>query len=154
MKNQICSFFVIATLCFIGWKLCSAFSRNLENNKLQGIPPLSLDRESLEVWYDTDNLVFSQAINSHVLMDQFLCRTSGNLCLSFSTMACNDVSSNLSIETPQVTIFTSRKHTPHRHLAIILGAAGGALFALILISLLVLLYIQKRKTEATYTTSM
>ncbi|XWS76097.1 hypothetical protein CRYUN_Cryun01aG0147800 [Craigia yunnanensis] len=101
---------------------------NLENNKLQGILPLSLNRESLEV------------------------RTSGNLCLSFSTMACNDVSSNPSIETPQVTIFTNRKHTRHRHLAIILGAAGGAVFALLLFSLLVLLYIKKRKTEATYTT--
>ena len=154
MKNQICSFFVIATLCFTGWKLCSAFSRNLQNNKLQGILPLSLNRESLEVRYDTDNLVFSQAIYSHVLMDQLLCRTSGNLCLSFSTTACNDVSPNSSIETPHVTIFTTRKHTRNRHLAIILGAAGGAIFALLLISLLVLLYIKKRKTEATYTRSM
>ncbi|MBA0579192.1 hypothetical protein Gorai_021455 [Gossypium raimondii] len=102
---------------------------NLENNKLQGTLPLSLNRESLEV------------------------RTSGNLCLSFSTMACNDVSSNPSIETPQVTIVTNRKHRAHRHLAIILGAAGGTLFALLLTSLLVLLYINKRKTEATYTTS-
>ncbi|MBA0704541.1 hypothetical protein Golax_016793, partial [Gossypium laxum] len=102
---------------------------NLENNKLQGTLPLSLNRESLEV------------------------RTSGNLCLSFSTMACNDVSSNASIETPQVTIVTNRKHRAHRHLAIILGAAGGTLFALLLTSLLVLLYINKRKTEATYTTS-
>ncbi|MBA0790998.1 hypothetical protein Gohar_015606 [Gossypium harknessii] len=102
---------------------------NLENNKLQGTLPLSLNRESLEV------------------------RTSGNLCLSFSTMACNDVSSNPSIETPQVTIVTNKKHGAHRHLAIILGAAGGTLFALLLTSLLVLLYINKRKTEATYTTS-
>ena len=118
--------------------------RNLENNKLQGTLPLSLKKESLEVRYDTDNLVFSQAIYSCVLMDQLLCRTSGNLCLSFSTMACNDVSSNPSIETPQVTIFTNRKHTPHRHLAIILGAARGALFVVILICLLVLLYIKKK----------
>ncbi|XP_016746090.1 probable LRR receptor-like serine/threonine-protein kinase At5g48740 isoform X1 [Gossypium hirsutum] len=102
---------------------------NLENNKLQGTLPLSLNRESLEV------------------------RTSGNLCLSFSTMTCNDVSSNPSIETPQVTIVTNRKHRAHRHLAIILGAAAGTLFALLLTSLLVLLYINKRKTEATYTTS-
>ncbi|MBA0822031.1 hypothetical protein Goarm_018851 [Gossypium armourianum] len=102
---------------------------NLENNKLQGTLPLSLNRESLEV------------------------RTSGNLCLSFSTMACNDVSSNPSMETPQVTIVTNRKHRAHRHLAIILGAAGGTLFALLLTSLLVLLYINKRKTEATYTSA-
>ncbi|KAK8979782.1 hypothetical protein V6N11_065985 [Hibiscus sabdariffa] len=101
---------------------------NLENNKLQGTLPLSLDRESLEV------------------------RTSGNLCLSFSTMVCNDASSNPSIETPQVTIVANKKHKQHRLLAIILGAAGGTLFALLLISLLVLLYINKRKAETTYTT--
>ncbi|XVF72240.1 hypothetical protein PTKIN_Ptkin12aG0104600 [Pterospermum kingtungense] len=101
---------------------------NLENNKLQGTLPLSLNRESLEV------------------------RTSGNLCLSFSTMACNDAS-NPTIETPQVTILANRKHNQHRYLAIILGAAGGAVFALLLISLLVILYIKKRKTEATYTSS-
>ncbi|KAE8662366.1 putative LRR receptor-like serine/threonine-protein kinase [Hibiscus syriacus] len=101
---------------------------NLENNKLQGTLPLSLNRESLEV------------------------RTSGNLCLSFSTMVCNDVLSNPSIETPQVTIVTDRKQKWHRLLAITLGAAGGTLFTLLLISLLVLLYINKRKGEATYTT--
>ncbi|KAE8673096.1 putative LRR receptor-like serine/threonine-protein kinase [Hibiscus syriacus] len=102
---------------------------NLENNKLQGTLPLSLNRGSLQV------------------------RTSGNLCLSFSTMACNDASSNPSNETPQFTIIRNRKHTRHTHLAIILGAAGGAVFALLLISLLVLFYIKKRKTEAAYTTS-
>ncbi|KAE8659309.1 putative LRR receptor-like serine/threonine-protein kinase [Hibiscus syriacus] len=102
---------------------------NLENNKLQGTLPLSLNRESLEV------------------------RTSGNLCLSFSTMVCNDVLSNPSIETPQVTIVTDRKHKRHRLLAITLGAAGLTLFALLLVSLLVLLYINKRKGEATYTAS-
>ncbi|OMO89270.1 hypothetical protein CCACVL1_07943 [Corchorus capsularis] len=99
---------------------------NLENNKLQGTLPLSLNRESLEV------------------------RTSGNVCLSFSTMACNDVPS---IETPQVTVVTNRKHTRHNHIAIILGAVAGALFALTLISILVSLYIKKRKSEATYATS-
>ncbi|PPS16514.1 hypothetical protein GOBAR_AA04072 [Gossypium barbadense] len=113
--------FVVAQPCVSpDEKLCSLFSRNLENNKLQ---------------------------------DKLPYRTSGNLCLSFSTMACNDVSSNPSIETPQVTVVTNRKHRGHRHLAIILGAAGGTLFALLLTSLLVLLYINKRKTEATYTTS-
>ncbi|OMO95749.1 hypothetical protein COLO4_15689 [Corchorus olitorius] len=104
---------------------------NLENNKLQGTLPLSLNRESLEV------------------------RTSGNLCLSFSTMACNDVSSNPSIQTPQVTVVTDRKHARarHNHIAIILGAVAGALFALTLISVLVSLYMKKRKSEATYATS-
>ncbi|KAG4188921.1 hypothetical protein ERO13_A08G194800v2 [Gossypium hirsutum] len=99
---------------------------NLENNKLQGTLPPSLNRESLEV------------------------RTLGNLCLSFSTMACNEASSN---ETPKVTVITNRKHTPHTRLAIILGAAGGSIFALLLISRSVFLYINKRETEAADTTS-
>ncbi|PPS14555.1 hypothetical protein GOBAR_AA06016 [Gossypium barbadense] len=99
---------------------------NLENNKLQGTLPPSLNRESLEV------------------------RTLGNLCLSFSTMACNEATSN---ETPKVTVITNRKHTPHTRLAIILGAAGGAVFALLLISRSVFLYINKRETEAADTTS-
>ncbi|MFQ6627314.1 hypothetical protein Gotur_005939 [Gossypium turneri] len=99
---------------------------NLENNKLQGTLPPSLNRESLEV------------------------RTLGNLCLSFSTMACNEASSN---ETPKVTVITNRKHTPHTRLAIILGAAGGAIFALLLISRSVFLYINKRETESADTTS-
>ncbi|KAK8583106.1 hypothetical protein V6N13_021821 [Hibiscus sabdariffa] len=102
---------------------------NLENNKLQGTLPLSLNRESLEV------------------------RTSGNLCLSFSSMACNDASLNPSNETPQFTIINNRKHAQHRRLAVVLGAAGGAVFALLLISLSVLFYVKKRKTEAAYSTN-
>ncbi|XP_021907318.1 LOW QUALITY PROTEIN: probable LRR receptor-like serine/threonine-protein kinase At5g48740 [Carica papaya] len=101
---------------------------NLENNKLQGSLPVSLNRESLEV------------------------RTSGNLCLSFSTLACDDVSSNPSIETPQVTILTDKKHTDsHYHLAIIFGVIGGALFGLIFLSLTLFLYTRKKRTGLTYT---
>ncbi|KAI5599778.1 hypothetical protein BDE02_02G217800 [Populus trichocarpa] len=99
---------------------------NLENNKLQGTLPQSLNRESLEV------------------------RTSGNLCLSFSTLSCNDVSSNPSIETPQVTIFTKKKPDKNTHMAIMLGAVGGTLLALIVISLSVLLYMRRERTEITY----
>ncbi|GKU86066.1 hypothetical protein SLEP1_g642 [Rubroshorea leprosula] len=99
---------------------------NLENNKLQGTLPQSLNRESLDV------------------------RTSGNLCLSFSTMSCNNVSSYPSIEAPQVTILTNRKHSRHR-LAVILGAAGGALVAVFVASLVVFLYVRKRRSEVTYT---
>ncbi|KAM1003587.1 hypothetical protein ACFX15_003638 [Malus domestica] len=99
---------------------------NLENNKLQGTLPLSLNRESLEI------------------------RTSGNLCLSFSTMSCNDPSSNSSIEAPQVTLFPRKKHTEHSRVAIILGAIGGALLALaIFVFLLVFLHVKKRRTEMT-----
>ncbi|XP_002521090.2 probable LRR receptor-like serine/threonine-protein kinase At5g48740 [Ricinus communis] len=100
---------------------------NLENNKLQGSLPESLNRESLEV------------------------RTSGNPCLSFSTMSCNDVSSNPSIETPQVTILAKNKPNKINHMAIIFGAAGGTILALLVISLTVFLYIKKPSTEVTYT---
>ncbi|KAF2284507.1 hypothetical protein GH714_025916 [Hevea brasiliensis] len=95
---------------------------NLENNKLQGSLPQSLNKESLEV------------------------RTTGNPCLSFSTMSCNDVSSNPSIETPQVTIFTKKKPNKSSHMAIILGAAGGTIFVLLVISLSLFLYTKKQSS--------
>ncbi|XP_062020434.1 probable LRR receptor-like serine/threonine-protein kinase At5g48740 [Rosa rugosa] len=101
---------------------------NVENNKLQGVLPQSLNRESLEI------------------------RASGNLCLSFSTMTCNDFSGsdNSSIEAPQVTIFPGKKHTKHSNIAVILGAIGGALLALlILASISVMLYVKKRRTDVT-----
>lgn len=100
---------------------------NLENNKLKGSLPPSLNRESLEI------------------------RTSGNLCLSFSTMTCNDVSSNPSIETPQVTVFPRKKKTEHSHVAIIAGAAAGAFLAFLCISAAVFLFVKKKRTEVTYT---
>ncbi|XP_050204582.1 probable LRR receptor-like serine/threonine-protein kinase At5g48740 isoform X2 [Mercurialis annua] len=100
---------------------------NLENNKLEGSLPQSLNRESLEV------------------------RTSGNPCLSFSTLSCSDISSNPTIETPQVTIFTKKSRNKINHMAIILGAAGGTIFALLLISLALFLYTKKQTSELTYT---
>ncbi|KAJ4728483.1 putative Kinase [Melia azedarach] len=106
---------------------------NVENNKLEGSLPQSLNKASLEV------------------------RTSGNSCLSFSTMTCNGVSSNPSIETPQVTVVTNKKHSKLNHLAIILGAAGGASFAVLLTSLGVFLYVRKRTAkhdQATYTATV
>lgn len=105
---------------------------NVENNKLEGTIPQSLNRDSLEV------------------------RTSGNLCLSFSTMTCNGVSSssNPSIQTPQVTVVTNKKHSKSDHIAIILGATGGALFVLLLVSLAVFLYVRRRATDqVSYTTT-
>ncbi|CAI9770641.1 unnamed protein product [Fraxinus pennsylvanica] len=98
---------------------------NLENNKLQGPLPQALNRESLEV------------------------RTSGNLCLTFTTI-CNDFSSNSSIQ-PQVTIFTPRKHKSHRHIASLLGALGGAVLVLFVISFLVILYMRRKRTDFVYT---
>ncbi|KAL3531111.1 hypothetical protein ACH5RR_010433 [Cinchona calisaya] len=94
---------------------------NLENNKLQGPLPQSLNRESLEV------------------------RASGNLCLSFSTLSCNDISGM--IETPQVTILAPSKHKGHKHIAVVLGAIGGTALAFALISVSVLLLTRRKKSE-------
>jgi hypothetical protein len=68
-------------------------------------------------------------------------------------LSCNDVSSNPSIETPQVTIFTKKKPDKNTHMAIMLGAIGGTLLALIVISLSVLLYMRRERTEITYSES-
>ncbi|KAM6564917.1 hypothetical protein CsatB_024915 [Cannabis sativa] len=104
---------------------------NLENNRLQGALPPSLNRESLEV------------------------RTSGNRCLSFSAMACNDVSSTPSLETPQVTILDKKQHNSsvYNHLAIILSVTGGALLALLCISVAIFFYVRNKKSahEVSYT---
>ncbi|KAH6803550.1 Leucine-rich repeat protein kinase family protein [Perilla frutescens var. frutescens] len=98
---------------------------NLENNKLQGPLPQSLNRESLEV------------------------RTSGNLCLSFS-LTCNENSTNSSLQTPQVTVFTPKKRDSNSHLAVLLGAVGGAVLALFAIAFSTLLYIKRKRVESTY----
>ncbi|KAF8402093.1 hypothetical protein HHK36_013045 [Tetracentron sinense] len=101
---------------------------NLENNKLQGTLPQSLNRESLEV------------------------RTSGNLCLSFNLSTCNNHSDNSSLETPQVTIFSKKKHSGHKRMPIILGSLGGVLFALCFIAFSMFMYRRRRKgTEITST---
>lgn len=68
-------------------------------------------------------------------------------------MTCNGVSTNPTIETPQVTIVTNRKHTRHKRLAVILGPTGGALFVILLISVAAIFYVRKRKTEVSYTAS-
>lgn len=69
-------------------------------------------------------------------------------------MSCNDFSSNPSIETPQVTIFPKKKRTGPDHVAIIAGAAGGSILALLFISLTAFLLIKKKRTEVTYVSSM
>ncbi|KAJ0054598.1 hypothetical protein Pint_01555 [Pistacia integerrima] len=124
---------------------------NVENNKLEGSLPDSLKRDSLEIRYGTENNVVHLSYFSILIHQLNLCRTSGNLCLSFSTMTCDDVSSNPSIETPQVTIVTKEKRTKHNHIAIILGASGGALLAVFFVTLLVYLYARKRATDVPYT---
>ncbi|KAF6156787.1 hypothetical protein GIB67_033256, partial [Kingdonia uniflora] len=96
---------------------------NLENNKLQGPLPQSLNKESLEV------------------------RTTGNICLSFSSSTCNELSNNHVTEPLDVTIFSKKKQSGHNQRAIIIGAVGGVLGALILSGLLVFMY--KRKKNGT-----
>ncbi|XP_043703230.1 probable LRR receptor-like serine/threonine-protein kinase At5g48740 isoform X2 [Telopea speciosissima] len=104
---------------------------NLENNKLIGPLPQSLNRESLEV------------------------RTSGNLCLSFSSSTCNGITGNTSIEVPQVTVFNPKKHShsDHDQRVIIMSTIGGVLCAVLFIALSVFMYRRRRnETEATATT--
>ncbi|KAG4940846.1 hypothetical protein JHK87_044717 [Glycine soja] len=100
---------------------------NLENNKLQGPLPQSLNKETLEI------------------------RTSGNLCLTFSTTSCDDASFSPPIEAPQVTVVPQKKHNVHNHLAIILGIVGGATLAFILMCISVLIYKTKQQYEASHT---
>ncbi|CAK9309790.1 unnamed protein product [Citrullus colocynthis] len=113
---------------------------NLENNRLEGTLPLSLNKGSLEI------------------------RTIGNPCLSFSTMTCNDVSSNPAIETPQVTVVPEKKGMSSSHnntnnhlpIIIIVSAVASALLLLITLSLSLLLYLrnqsQQTTTQLTYST--
>ncbi|XP_017440844.1 probable LRR receptor-like serine/threonine-protein kinase At5g48740 isoform X1 [Vigna angularis] len=102
---------------------------NLENNKLQGPLPQSLNKETLEI------------------------RTSGNLCLTFSTTSCDDdaSSSNPPIEAPQVTVVPQKKHNVHNNLAIILATVGGAIIAFLLMCISVLIYKTKQHYEASHT---
>ncbi|KAI3514536.1 hypothetical protein L1887_13027 [Cichorium endivia] len=96
---------------------------SLENNQLQGTIPKALNKDSLEV------------------------RTSGNLCLSFSISKCYDTTSNASIDAPKVSVFDKKKQKLHSHLAVVLGAVGGVLFVLVIISISVFLYTRRNKEE-------
>lgn len=99
-------------------------------------------------------LPFIYALKFQHFDASFPCRSAGNLCLSFSTITCSDVSSNPSIETPQVTIFTKKKHTGYNHLIIILGVTGVALLVVLLcLSLSMFLYTRRKKTEVAYRAS-
>ncbi|PIA36028.1 hypothetical protein AQUCO_03400133v1 [Aquilegia coerulea] len=101
---------------------------NLENNELGGTLPQSLNKKSLEV------------------------RTSGNMCLSFSTSTCNDRSDNNTIEPPQVTIFPRKKTSGHHRTAIIIGTIVGVICAILFLALLAFMHIRKKKgTEDRYT---
>ncbi|KAL9303338.1 hypothetical protein ACSQ67_020601 [Phaseolus vulgaris] len=100
---------------------------NLENNKLQGPLPQSLNKETLEI------------------------RTSGNLCLTFSSTSCDDALSSPPIEAPEVTVVPQKKHNVHNHLAIIIGMVGGATLAFLLMCISVLIYKTKQQYEASHT---
>lgn len=95
---------------------------NLENNKLRGTLPQSLNKESLEV------------------------RTSGNLCLSFSSR-CTDLSENPSLQTPEVTVFTPKHRRGHSRKAVLVGTIAGALCALLVITLAVFMYKRRKEDE-------
>lgn len=82
-----------------------------------------------------------------------MCRTSGNLCLSFSMSMCNDASVNSSIEAPKVTVFMKTTHNDNGHIVVILGAVGGVILALCIVSLSVFLYIKNKDSEVRYTES-
>lgn len=69
-------------------------------------------------------------------------RTSGNLCLSFSTSACNR-SGDVPIETPQFTVVPERKHRGHMHMIIVIGVVIGGICFIILIGLLAFVYTRK-----------
>ncbi|KAL0658378.1 hypothetical protein Bca4012_078963 [Brassica carinata] len=94
---------------------------NLENNNLVGPLPQSLNRTDLEV------------------------RTTGNPCLSFTSSSCNNVSST--IDTPQVTIPTNKKHKKQNRVAILLGVSGGALFATLLIFVFMSIFTRRQRNK-------
>uniref|UniRef100_A0A1J3ELI2 non-specific serine/threonine protein kinase n=3 Tax=Noccaea caerulescens TaxID=107243 RepID=A0A1J3ELI2_NOCCA len=94
---------------------------NLENNNLVGPLPQSLNRTGLEV------------------------RTTGNPCLSFTSLSCNNVSST--IDTPQVTIPINKKHKKQNNIAILLGVSGGALFATTLIFVFMSIYTRRQRNK-------
>ncbi|KAL5702666.1 hypothetical protein ACHQM5_027852 [Ranunculus cassubicifolius] len=101
---------------------------NLENNKLGGTLPKSLNRKGLEV------------------------RTTGNVCLSFSSSTCTDLPGNKTVELPQVTLFSEPKTSGHHRNAIIIGTVVGLFCALLFVALLGFIYIRrKRATEVSYT---
>lgn len=68
-----------------------------------------------------------------------------------STCNDTDVSRNSSIEAPQVTLFTTtKKHSGHLHIALVLAAVGGVIFALIIVSIAVFLYVRRKDKDVTY----
>ncbi|CAL9048421.1 unnamed protein product [Musa banksii] len=97
---------------------------NLENNRLHGVLPQSLKKERLEV------------------------RTSGNLCLSFSSM-CNNFSDHPSIPTPQVTVFDMERplHSNRKTVIIAIATIGSVCFAILLILLAMIVQRRRRKED-------
>ena len=70
---------------------------------------------------------------------------------------CNDadVSRNSSIEAPQVTLFTTpKKRSGHFNIVVILAAVGGVIFALVIVSFAVLMYVKRKDKGVAYKESM
>ncbi|CAH8278912.1 unnamed protein product [Arabidopsis lyrata] len=99
---------------------------NLENNNLVGPLPQSLNRTGLEV------------------------RITGNPCLSFTSLSCNNVSST--IDTPQVTIPINKKHKKQNRIAILLGVSGGALFATFLVFVFMSIFTRRQRNKERHIT--
>lgn len=80
-------------------------------------------------------------------------RTSGNLCLSFSSR-CTDLSENPSIQPPQVTLVNAKHHHGYKHKAVLLGTIGGSLCALLVIVLAVFIHKRGKGDEVTSSSSI
>lgn len=83
----------------------------------------------------------------------YVCRTSGNLCLSFSSR-CTDLSENPSLQTPEVTVFTPKHRHGHSRKAVLVGTIAGALCALLVITLAVFMYKRRKEDEVPSSSSI
>ncbi|KAI7748262.1 hypothetical protein M8C21_000376 [Ambrosia artemisiifolia] len=141
----------------------------LENNHLQGTLPKALNKDSLEIRYgDHDCLpaTLGRSMSANPSdphrpgyttrpfyletrrNGKVLCRTSGNLCLSFSMSKCHNATANSTIDAPKVSVFNKKKQNLHSHLAVVLGAVGGVFVVLIVAFILVFLYTRRNKNKA------
>lgn len=131
--------------------------RNLENNKLQGVLPESLNKQTLEVRFDYSYFTLCCLVQdvTHLYTIFLPFRTSGNLCLSFSHSTCNGLSDRPSIQTPQFTVVNMKKTSGPNHKTIIIGAVGGICCALLLIAVAMVIYRrQKQRNDVTFQTCM
>jgi len=128
--------------------------RNLENNNLVGPLPQSLNITGLEVRYTRflSRHLLHYSVLVHVTELLLFFRITGNPCLSFSSISCNNVSST--IDTPQVTIPINKKQRKQNRIAILLGVSGGALFATFLVFVFMSIFTRRQRNKERDITSM